>query len=249
MMACFLCMSAFSANKTLVLSNKNTVVLNQAFTFSSVAEVQEKLAKLSATTRDDLFLVLDTPGGSISAGLALIDFANSLPNKVHTVTLFAASMGYITAQSLGKRYIVPSGTLMSHRAFIGGLSGQVPGEATARIKHVLKMVTEISEDMAKRIGIPYKQYMKEIYNELWLTSREAVKRNHADEVIVAKCDKSLSGTYVKKIRTFFGTYKVTFSKCPLIRGALKVETSNDYIKRFIEDLFNYENKRHFDLTL
>jgi ATP-dependent Clp protease protease subunit len=236
-------------SKNIVLTDKNSVVMNQAFTFATVAQVQQQFMKLSALTTGDLFLVLDTPGGSISAGQLLIDFLNTLPNKVHTVTIFAASMGYITVQSLGKRYIIPSGKLMSHRAAISGLSGQIPGEATSRVKHISALVREISQNIAKRVGVSYRSYMKSIYNELWLTSNQAVKLNHADAVANVTCGKSLQGTYSKSIRSFFGTFNVTFSKCPLIRGPLKINAKNNYIHKLIEDLFNYERKKNFDLVL
>ena len=120
---------AFSVQaKEILLTDKNTVVLNKSFTGKSVAEVQNKLLELSLKSGQDLYLFLYSPGGSISAGKQLISFAKALPNKVHTVTQFAASMAYITAQHLDTRYVLPSATMMSHRASIGGLGGQVPGE-------------------------------------------------------------------------------------------------------------------------
>ena len=232
-----------------VLTSKNTVVMDQAFRASSVAQVQNKLAKLSANTNEDLYLILNSPGGSISAGQSLIDFAKSLPNKVHTITVFAASMAYLTAQHLDKRYILPSGKMMSHRARIGGLGGQVPGEANTRLSFITSIVDEIFASTAKRVGVSFEEYMGLVYDELWLTANQAVKTNHADEVIVAKCDKSLSGTYVRTVRSFFGNFKVTFSKCPLINGPLKIHTSNTTVKKYLEKKLNHSSRKNFTLTL
>jgi len=230
----------------IVLTDKNTVVLNQAFDASSVAEVQQKLSDLSsANERRDLYLVLDSPGGSITAGQSLIDFANSLPNKVHTITLFGASMAYLTAQHLDNRYVVPSARMMSHRARIGGLAGQVPGEAVSRLRHISSIVKELFSSTAKRVGVSYRKYMRLVYDELWLTGKQAVKYNHADAMAKVKCDKSLKGTTFKTVRTIFGAFKVEFSKCPLIRGPLSVDTDNEFAKNYIKNKLDFANSKYY----
>jgi ATP-dependent Clp protease protease subunit len=228
--------------KTLILTSSNTVVLNREFSSTSVAEVQSKLALLALNTKKDLYLVLDSPGGSVDAGLSLIDFAKALPNKVHTITLFSASMAYVTAQYLDRRYIVANGTMMSHRMRIGGLGGQVPGEADSRLSNINTMSFEISNIIAKRVGISYKEYMLSIYDELWLTGSQAVAKNHADEIVSARCDKTLTGSYESSVRTLFGEFTVVFSKCPLIRGPLDVKTDNKFIKLYIQKFFNFASR-------
>lgn len=235
--------------KEIILNKGNTVIMNQPFRASSVAVVQKQLADLAAKSGRDLYLVLNSPGGSISAGMALIDFANSLPNKVHTITIFAASMAYLTAQHLDKRYVVPSAQMMSHRARIGGLAGQVPGEANKRLDHIHNIVKELFTSTAKRVGVPYDQYLQSVYDELWLTAKQAVKQNHADEIIKARCDSSLSGTYESKVATLFGTFTVTFAECPLIQGPIKIGTSNLKIELMIKKYLNFRKKRYYRLYL
>ena len=235
--------------KQILLTDKNTVVMNSEFRASTVTAVQQKLAALSAKTKGDLYLVLDSPGGSVSAGLDLIDYAKSLPNKVHTITLFAASMAYITAQHLDQRYIVSSGRMMSHRVRVSGVAGQIPGEAISRIAHISKISRELSENVAKRVGVKYSHYMRSIYDELWLTANQAVESNHADAVVQVKCHKSLQGTYNTLVRTFFGEFNVEFSKCPLIKGPVSISTKNVMVRKVIEELFNHTNKKHFSVYL
>lgn len=235
--------------KTVVLTSQNTVIMNKVFRNSSVAQVQQKLSELASKTNQDLYLVLDSPGGSISAGQNLISFARSLPNRVHTITLFGASMAYLVAQHLNKRYVISSSRMMSHRARISGLSGQVPGEAVSRLKHVNRIIKELFATTAKRVGSNYKDYMRSVYDELWLTAAQAVQTKHADAMINAKCDKSLSGTYTTFVSSFFGSIKVTFSKCPLIRGPIKIHTKNKFIEKMIQEELDYNNKKHFEFTL
>ncbi|NJN50298.1 MAG: hypothetical protein HC798_03980 [Polaribacter sp.] len=196
------------------------------FQTNQLQKLKKSYKNYQTITSKDLYLVLDSPGGSISAGKALIAYVKSLPNKVHTITMFAASMAYITAQSLDKRYITQDGEMMSHRASISGLSGQVPGEANIRLAHISRIVEELFQSVSKRVGVSYEQYMLSVYDELWLTSADAVKLTHADEVVVVKCSKSLSGTHKSLINTLFGVFEVEFSDCPLIRGPLSISTTN-----------------------
>lgn len=240
--------TSVEAKEKIVLTDKNTVIMNAPFRASSVAIVQQKLGKLASKTKDDLYLVLDSPGGSISAGQALIDYANSLDNKVHTVTIFAASMAYLTAQHLGTRYIVPSGTMMSHRASISGLSGQVPGEANSRLRYIGDIVEGLFQSTAKRVGVPYKDYLRSVYDELWLTAGRAVSNNHADKTVLISCGPSLSGTYNTRVRTPFGSFSVSFSKCPLIRGPVKTNAKKRKIDRHIRRLFDPAKQTHYGFT-
>ena len=127
------------ANKPekIVLNDKNTISFNQAFTAPYITTKQLEIIQKSAANPDmELYIVLYTPGGSIDAGELFIDTIQALPNKVHTITIFAASMGYNLAQALNTRYILRSGTLMSHRARVSGISGQVPGEANTSINFI-----------------------------------------------------------------------------------------------------------------
>jgi ATP-dependent Clp protease, protease subunit len=214
--------------KTIVLTDKNTVSFNDEFNSMSVAKKQVELFELAASSPEkDLYLVMNSPGGSVFAGSLFIDTVRSLNKNVHTITVFSASMAYHTVQGLGRRYILPSGMLMSHRAYAGGLDGQFPGELNSRIKMLMESTEELDKVAAKRVGISLEDYKKLIHDELWLTGAKAVELNHADEVVQAVCDKSLSGTNIQEIRSFFGIFKVEFSNCPLITGPISVKGSSE----------------------
>lgn len=221
----FLLTAVAGYSKTIVLSEKNTMSFNRQFTMEYIAKKQvelfEKIEKLKKT--EPLYIVFHSPGGDIEAGMRFIDTIKASGHPVHTITIYAASMAYITVQLLGKRYILPSGTLMSHRASIGGLGGEINGEAQTRLDYITKMVNNISKQVAKRLGISLKKYQKLIADEYWTYGENAVTEGHADEMIYAKCDKSLRGTYQVEMSGFFNRYNVTFSKCPLITVPLKIE--------------------------
>jgi ATP-dependent Clp protease protease subunit len=218
-----ICNVAKASPVNIVLTESNSVIFNeqvsQEFVSKKTLEIMSKSLKASP-----LYLVLDTPGGSVMAGLRFVDSIKSLGVPVHTITIFAASMGYQFVQELGTRYITPSGTLMSHRGYVGGVSGQVPGELNARVGHIQSVLTGMSERAAKRIGISKEAYEASIINELWLDGSAAVKQNHADAIASVKCDKSLlSETYQQTFNTLFGAVIVEFSKCPLISAPVSIK--------------------------
>lgn len=213
---------AFSM-KTINLTESNTINFNSKFTNGFVAKKQkEAIGKCLKNPNSEINVVLYTPGGSVSAGQLFFDTLKALPCKFNTITIFAASMGFSTVQSLGNRYILPSGILMAHRASVSGIGGELGGELDSLMSLLKDNVTSLEIDAAKRIGIDLKTYRELIRDELWLTSSKAVKGNYADEVVLASCDNSLLGTYTERVDGFFGSFEVTFSKCPLITGVLGV---------------------------
>lgn len=216
--------------RTITLTEKNTISFNEPFDAMTVAAKQTELFELVATSQEqDIYVVMYSPGGSVSAGSLFIDTAKALGKNINTITIFSASMGYHTVQGLGKRYILPSGILMSHRAYVSGLAGQFPGELNERIKMLMSSTEVLDKVAAQRVGLKIEEYKSLIHDELWLTGEEAVRRGHADEVIQATCDQSLSGSYSKKFYTIFGPVDVEFSKCPLIVGPLSIKGRNEAV--------------------
>jgi len=222
LVASLLCSTAF-ANVNIRLTEANSISFNQPVGDMYVASKQLELilkhAKLPMT--QPLYLVLDTPGGSVTDGLLFIDSVKSLNRPVHTITIFAASMGYQIVQELGTRYIIPSGTLMSHRGAVSGMSGQVPGELNARLGHIQDMLQGMNDRAARRIGSSVFAYQQSIINELWISGQNAVNKKHADFLADVTCDNSLlDQVYVKSVNTLFGPVDVTYSKCPIISAPI-----------------------------
>ena len=209
------------------LKENNVVTLRGPVTGTSVAQTQLRLLKLSSVLpkTSTIVLFLDTPGGSISAGLNLIETAKALPQNVVTVTNFAASMGFIIAESLGTRYVLPSGTYMSHRAKTS-LRGQVPGELNSELDYIQKIVTDIDSVMSKRLGISVKEYKAKIHDEYWTYGQRAVDAGVADKVLYVRCEKALAEKIETiKVQTMFGPVKAVFSACPLVSAPLKIDFS------------------------
>lgn len=210
-------------NSSITFTEENSVILSGKVDDVSIANLQKELGKVAGklSKGSTVYLLLDTPGGSVVAGNQFIDFAKGLDIKVKPVCLFCASMGYHIFQSLDERLVQESSILMSHRISVSGVGGQIPGELVTTVKFFSDMSNEMDAKVAKRIGISREQYQAMIYDELWLTGAQAVKLNHADKVGQFQCsEKLLNGRRTEEIPTLFGVVEVTYSKCPLIQGIL-----------------------------
>lgn len=223
-----------------VLSKNNTMVLNSEVDDSSVAKVLVKAMELDKALAKGkpLYLILNTPGGSIQAGMELIDGLKGLKRPIHTITMFAASMGFQIAQNLNDRLMVSSGTLMSHRAkgSIGGeFGGQNPSQLSNRYDFWVNRIKELDNQTVKRTNKiqTLESYTKAYENELWVGSEVAVISGYADRVVDVKCDKTLSGTIDQNFVYFGIIIAVKASECPLVTGALdvsmKIKTSTGFI--------------------
>lgn len=231
------------ANKVdvIILQEANTVVFAEAFSDSSVTtlmvELQEKSEKLAPTTV--IYLVLDSPGGSIQAGNRLISFIKALPQPVKTITLFSASMAFHTVQNLDERLILDSGTLMSHRASFSGFSGEVPGEFLVRLNYWLQILERMDNVASSRMDMTINDYRELTRDEYWVEGHKAVSDNAADRVVGVRCGRSMGGTRTIEVNTMFGLFRVVVSKCPLMPGILSVAraSTDEAANKYVETMF------------
>lgn len=226
-------MGQTATNNDVVLTKTNHILFSGKVDDESVAKAQIQLAALSLTSsvNDTIYLVIDSPGGSVPAGNRFIDFANSLPQNIKPICLFCASMGYHMFQSFGERLVYSSSELMSHRVQIGGLGGQVPGEAVTRLNDIIAVSKKMDEKVASRIGLSVQDYQKLIYDELWLDGDSAVKLKHADRIAKIRCsDELLKSKRNENYNTIFGPIDVVFSDCPLIAGPLELNYDRKHFK-------------------
>lgn len=228
--------------ETIVLTEKNSVTFRGVVTEETVSKAQlELMSKCKNGNR--LYLVLDTPGGSVPDGNQLVDTIKGLDCNVQTVTIFAASMGFHFVQSLEKRLITPNGTLMSHRASLG-MKGEIPGEFLTRLNYFYKMLTRMDRSAGQRMGLSLREYQHKIRDEYWVSGPDAVADNAADEVVNVRCGDDLQGTVDVVMLTFFGPITVRFSKCPMITAPLAVEMgaitkeNKANVSEYVNTLFN-----------
>lgn len=215
--------------KDVILTNSNTIVLNDQVDSASVSQVMQEVQKLDSTIKsgEPIYLFLNTPGGSIQDGLELMEYLNSINRPIHTITLFAASMGFQIVQSQGSRLILKNGILMSHEAS-GGVRGSFSdgnSQLDSRYRLWLARILELDVQTVKRTNgkQTLKSYRESYKNELWLTGTQAVEQGYADEVVTAKCSKEMTGTRDTKINFMGADILISYSQCPLNTNPLSIE--------------------------
>lgn len=231
--------------RTIVLEAATTVSLNLPIDGESASDIQSKLiAKSASNPRAELYLTLNSPGGSIYDGEKIIETASGLPNKIHTISLFSASMSFIISQNLDRRYVLESGTMMSHRAFAGGLEGNIPGNLITRTLALLQSLVEVDAHIAHRAGYTTEAYQAMIADELWMRGNQAVKYKFADEVVRIRCGHTLQGPAEPvKVNTFFGPLMVIWSKCPLITQPIGVSGADRFTSEAAEEVITMLSDR------
>jgi ATP-dependent protease ClpP protease subunit len=221
-LAILLSISAFS--ETITLKSTNLVTISDEINGASVTKAMVDIQNLnSQDTNEPIYLVLSSPGGSIGAGIEFIRFARVSRRPIHTVTIFAASMAFQIVEALpGKRLMAEGGYLMSHRASVGGIGGQVPGELDTRLDFLKQMIDELDSALCKRVGITLKHYKELIHDEYYAYPTKAIKDHFADAKVDLSCDTSLKGTHTDRVQTMTGPITVEVSDCPLISYPVKI---------------------------
>ena len=137
----------------------------------------------------DISLYINSPGGSVSAGLAIYDTMNYIRSDVSTICIgLAASMAafLLSSGAKGKRYALANSEVMIHQP-LGGAQGQASDiEITAR--EILKTKRELYEILSVHSGVPVKKIEKDADRDYWLSAREAKDYGLIDEVL-SKRDK------------------------------------------------------------
>ncbi len=137
--------------------------------------------------KKDIKLYLNTPGGVVSAGLAIYDTMQYIKPDVSTICVgIAASMGAVllAAGEKGKRFILPNSEVMLHQV-MGEAGGQaVEIEITAR--QILKIKDKINQILAKHTGQPLNRIEKDTDRDFYLSAQEAKEYGVVDEIIKIK---------------------------------------------------------------
>ena len=153
--------------------------------------IQAQLLYLdSADPGKDISIYLNTPGGSVYAGLGIYDTMQYISSDVSTIcTGMAASMGAVllVAGATGKRFALQHSRVMIHQP-MGGAQGQASDiEITAR--EIQKLKKELYTSIAAHSGRPYEQIEKDSARDYWLTAAEAKEYGMIDEVLVRAKNK------------------------------------------------------------
>ena len=132
----------------------------------------------------DINLYINSPGGSVTAGLGIYDTMQYVKPAINTICLGqAASMGafLLTAGTKGKRYALPNARVMIHQP-MGGFQGQAT-EIDIHAREILKIRERLNEIMAKHTGQPLDKISQDTERDYFMSSEEAKRHGLIDEVI------------------------------------------------------------------
>lgn len=139
--------------------------------------------------KKDIYLYINSPGGSVSAGLAIFDTMNFVKADVQTIVLgMAASMGsfLLTAGQKGKRFALPNAEIMIHQP-LGGAQGQAT-EIDIAAKHILKTRERLNKILAERTGQDLETINRDTERDNYMTAEEAKAYGLIDEVLTSSKD-------------------------------------------------------------
>jgi len=140
----------------------------------------------------DIFFYINSPGGSVTAGLAIYDTMQYVRPQISTVCVGqAASMGAVllAAGSKGKRYSLPHARIMIHQP-LGGFQGPA-ADIDIQAREILRMREELNNILMRHTGQSLKKIEKDTDRDMFLTDKQAQEYGLVDEVIAARPDSSV----------------------------------------------------------
>lgn len=163
-----------------------------------VGQVEDHMANLivaqmlfleAENPEKDIFLYINSPGGSVSAGMAIYDTMNFIKPDVSTVCIGqAASMGafLLSAGAKGKRYCLPNARVMIHQP-LGGFQGQA-SDFEIHAKEILSIKEKMNRLMAQHTGQDYEKVAKDTDRDNFLSAQESVDYGLVDSVMANRAE-------------------------------------------------------------
>ena len=139
---------------------------------------------LDSQSNDPIYVYINSPGGSVTAGLAIYDTMQYIKPDVSTICIgMAASMGAVllTAGARGKRIALPNSRIMIHQP-MGGMQGQA-SDIEIHAKEILKTRAKLNEILAKHTGQPLERIEADTDRDFYMSAEEAQQYGIVDKII------------------------------------------------------------------
>lgn len=169
-----------------LFDNERIIFLNEEITDNLAKEIIEKLLKLDAVNHKDITMYINSPGGSVSSGLAIYDTMNYIKSDVSTICVGrAASMASIllVGGAKGKRLAFPNSEIMIHEVSSSVIFSKVT-EMKERLDHSQSLNDRLCKLLVKNTNRTLSQIKKDTINkDSWYSSYKAKKYGFVDKVI------------------------------------------------------------------
>jgi ATP-dependent Clp protease protease subunit len=154
------------------------------------AVVAQLLFLAAEDAEKDISLYINSPGGSITAGMAIFDTIQHVKPKVNTICIgLAASMGafLLAAGEKGKRFALPNAEIMIHQP-LGGTQGQA-SDIEIHAKRILRMRERLNHILAERTGQPLERIEQDTDRDHFMSAEEAKAYGLIDEILIPRFNK------------------------------------------------------------
>ena len=222
------------------LTEFNHVTIRGPITDNSIGKIIFKINKIET---DDIYIYIQSPGGSVDSGYTFIqqmDYLKNTGKNIKCITDISHSMAFIILQNCNERYATISSIAMQHQIFFS-LKGYIKN-----VESRMNLIESISEKLdvfqAKKIGITTEQFREKIQHDWWIAGDNLVKENIVDKMVTVGCSSSLfKKKNTENFSTPYGNVKLILSGCPLIRNPIREIFDDDYsndIKNKIRKSYN-----------
>ena len=160
------------------------IILNGEIDDSTSNIVVAELLYLDSINNDDISLYINSPGGSITSGMAIYDTMNFIKSDVSTICIgMAASMAafLLSSGEKGKRYILPNSEVMIHQP-LGGVKGQAT-EIKIAAERIIKLKDKLNIILQKNTGQTLEKIEFDTERDYFLSAKEAVNYGIIDKII------------------------------------------------------------------
>lgn len=167
------------------------IMLSGEITDTSADTIVAELLYLDSINNNDISIYINSPGGSVTAGMAIYDTMNFVKSDVSTICVgMAASMAafLLSSGEKGKRFVLPNSEVMIHQP-LGGVEGQAT-EIKIAAERILKMREKLNTLLSKNTGKELKVIERDTERDYFLEAEEAVNYGLVDKVIEKENTKS-----------------------------------------------------------
>ena len=166
------------------LLKERIIILTGEINDQMSSSICGQLLYLSSISREDILIYINSPGGSVSAGMAILDTMHYVPCSISTICMgMCASMAAVLlgAGCKGKRFALPNSEVMIHQP-LGEMAGQARDMEIAA-EHILQMKDRLYHILADSTGRTMKQISADCDRDHYMSAKEAVKYGIVDDII------------------------------------------------------------------
>ncbi|MCI8588390.1 MAG: ATP-dependent Clp protease proteolytic subunit [Bacilli bacterium] len=166
------------------LLKNRIILLSGEITDETANSVIAQILYLDSLNHEDISLYINSPGGSVTAGMAIYDTMHFVESNVSTICLgMAASMAafLLSSGEKGKRFILPNGEVMIHQP-LGGAQGQAT-EIKIAAEHILRLREKLNQMLSQNTGQNIETIEQDTERDNFMNSKEALEYGLVDKII------------------------------------------------------------------